>query len=115
MRQCLLLLVAMLGILLGSTLPAQAIVNGQPDNGAHPMVGELLFYLPDEKDPRFDDPGAWGSCTGTLVDTDTVVTAGHCTYDVGRDGASTLAGGRRGSGGTDVWFTLRETSDIAGV
>lgn len=115
MRLRLLLLAAMLGSLLGSTVPAHALINGQPDNGAHPMVGELLFYLPDENDPRFDDPGAWGSCTGTLVDADTVVTAGHCTYGVGRDRASTLAGGRSGSGGTDAWFTLSESNDIADV
>lgn len=115
MRQRLLLVFAILGILLGTALPSQAIINGQPDNGAHPMVGELLFYLPDGADPRFTDPGAWASCTGTLADPDTVVTAGHCTYGLGRGGTSTVAGGGSGSGGTDVWFTTSESPGIAGI
>ena len=36
--------------MLGWSTPAQAIVNGQPDNGEHPFVGELLFYVPDAID-----------------------------------------------------------------
>jgi len=64
------------------------------------MVGELVFHLPGLADPRFTDPGAWGRCTGTLVDPDTVVTAGHCTYRVG-------------SSGRDVWFSLDERSDLS--
>lgn len=100
MRRRLMQLTAILGLLLGTALPAQAIVNGQPDNGAHPMVGELVFHLPGLTDPRFTDPGAWGRCTGTLVDPDTVVTAGHCTYRVG-------------SSGKDVWFSIDERSDLS--
>jgi len=59
--------------------PAAAITNGQPDNGAHPYVGQLLFYVPDAQDSRFDDPGAWYNCSGTLVSATVVLTAGHCT------------------------------------
>src|SRR4030095_5350640 len=57
-----------------------AITNGQPDNGEHPYVGDLLFYIPDEIDSRFTDPGSWFGCSGTLVSPTVVVTAGPCTY-----------------------------------
>jgi hypothetical protein len=94
-------------------LQAGAITNGQPDNHAHPYVGELLFYLPDESDPRFSDPGGWFTCTGTLLNSTFVVTAGHCTYGVGLNGASTTAGGGTGSGGNDVWINFSEAPDFS--
>ena len=28
--------------------PVGAITNGQPDDGEHPYVGQLFFYVPDE-------------------------------------------------------------------
>ena len=96
--------------LLAQTVPAQAIVGGAPDAGEHPYVGQLLFYVPDAVDPRFDEPGAWFNCTGTLIDADTVVTAGHCTYAVGTEGElppDPL------HGGTDVWFTVKEAADYS--
>jgi len=86
-----------------SSTSASAIVGGAPDAGEHPYVGQLFFYVPSAVDPRFEDPGAWFNCTGTLIDADTVVTAGHCTYAVGVDGeapADPLYGG------TDVWFSV---------
>jgi len=92
--------------------PAHAIVSGVADDGRHPYVGELLFYVPDEVDPQFDDPGSWFTCTGTLVDPTHVVTAGHCTYGVGRSGRSTTAGGGSGSGGNDVWISFSEAPDF---
>ncbi|MGZ5399292.1 MAG: trypsin-like serine protease, partial [Nocardioides sp.] len=70
------------------TVRAKAIVNGIPDAGEHPYVGQLLFYVPNAVDSRFDDPGGWFNCTGTLIDADTVVTAGHCAYDVGVEGVA---------------------------
>ncbi len=88
--------------------PVAAITNGQPDNGEHPYVGQLLFYVPDVQDSRFDDPGAWFNCSGTLVSPTVVLTAGHCTYAVGLEGESTTTNGGTGSGGTDVWFNLDE-------
>ena len=97
-------------LLLVPTTPASAIVGGAPDAGEHPYVGQLLFYVPDAVDPRFDDPGGWFNCTGTLIDADTVVTAGHCTYDVGVEGeapADPLFGG------TDVWFSVSEAPDYS--
>jgi hypothetical protein len=92
------------------TAPADAIVKGVPDNGEHPYVGELLFFVPDAVDSRFTDPGGWFTCTGTLVDADTVVTAGHCTFAVGDGGElpdDPLAGG------TDVWFNVEEEPDFS--
>ncbi|MGS0685434.1 trypsin-like serine protease [Nakamurella sp. GG22] len=85
-------------------LPAAAIVGGAPDAGEHPYVGQLLFYVPTAVDSRFDDPGGWFNCTGTLIDADTVVTAGHCTFDVGLEGVDTTDL----YGGTDVWFSVEE-------
>jgi len=93
--------------------PASAIVNGVPDDGAHPYVGELLFYVPDEVDSRFTDPGAWFTCSGTLLNSTIVVTAGHCTYAIGHNGASTTAGGGTGSGGNDVWINFSEAPDFS--
>ncbi|MGY1618654.1 trypsin-like serine protease [Geodermatophilus sp. SYSU D00691] len=101
-------LVAVAG-LLAVTQNAQAIVNGVPDGGEHPYVGQLLFYDPTAVDPRFDDPGGWFNCTGTLVDENTVVTAGHCTYGIGEDGEINLDG----SGGTDVWISFAEAPDYS--
>ena len=43
--------------------PVGAITNGQPDDEEHPYVGQLFFYVPDEEDDRFDDPGSWFNCT----------------------------------------------------
>jgi hypothetical protein len=100
--------VAVGAMLLAPALPASAIVDGAPDNYEHPYVGQLLFYVPDAIDPRFDEPGGWFSCTGTLIDADTVVTAGHCTYAVGVDGVAPEDPLR---GGTDVWFSVAEVPD----
>ena len=97
-------------LLLSPAAPASAIVGGEPDAGEHPYVGQLLFYVPDAVDPRFDEPGGWFNCTGTLIDRDTVVTAGHCTYAVGFEGeapADPLYGG------TDVWFSVSEAPDYS--
>ena len=91
--------------------PAAAITNGQPDNGEHPFVGQFLFYVPDAQDSRFDDPGAWFTCSGTLVSPTVVLTAGHCVYAVGDGGESTLD--TDGAGGTDIWFNLSEAPDFS--
>lgn len=88
-----------------------AIPNGVPDDNQHPYVGQLLFYMPDEIDPRFADPGSWFSCSGTLVSPTVVVTAGHCSHALGLNGASTLPAG---DGGNDVWVNFSEVPDLAG-
>lgn len=99
---------------LAIALPAQAITNGVPDDGAHPYVGQLFFYVPDEVDPRFTDPGAYFNCSGTLVSPTIVLTAGHCTYGVGRNGASTIER-NGGVGGNDVWVSFSEVPDYDGI
>jgi hypothetical protein len=54
---------------LANTKP-DLIISGQPDQGAHPYVGLLVFD--DANGP------AW-SCTGALLSSTVVLTAGHCT------------------------------------
>jgi len=101
--------------------PAAAITNGQPDAEEHPYVGELIFYVPDANDSRFDDPGGWFTCSGTLVSPTVVVTAGHCTFAVGLDGVSTTNGGEittaaeGGTGGNDVWVDFSEVAHFDGL
>ena len=95
---------------LSMSWPAQAIVGGAPDAGEHPFVGQLLFYVPSAIDPRFDDPGGWFNCTGTLINATTVVTAGHCTFDVGDDGVDA---GDGYDGGNDIWFSVAEAPDYS--
>jgi hypothetical protein len=90
-------------------VPAQAIKGGVPDDGAHPYVGQLLFYDPTAIDPRFDDPGGWFTCSGTLVSPTIVVTAGHCTFGTGLNGEPTGSG----SGGNDVWISFAEEPDFS--
>ena len=93
--------------------PAGAVTSGQPDDGEHPYVGQLLFFDADFQSASFDDPGAWFSCSGTLLSSTVVLTAGHCTYGVGLDGESTTADGD-GSGGNDIWVTFSEEADFVG-
>ena len=92
------------------SLPADAIIGGTPDAGEHPYVGQLLFYVPSAVDSRFDDPGGWFNCTGTLINPTTVVTAGHCTFDVGLDGEDLE---NAFEGGNDIWFSVEEAPDYS--
>jgi len=100
------LLAALLATVMVAT-PAAAIKGGEPDRGAHPYVGQLLFYDPTAVDPRFDDPGAFFNCTGTLVSPTIVVTAGHCTFGTGFNGEPRL------TGGNDVWISFAEVPDYS--
>lgn len=88
--------------------PGAAITYGEPDAGEHPYVGFMIFFDPSE-------PG-WFSCSGTLLDADTFLTAGHCTYGVGTEGEPVLDpdGEVVTSGGTDVWVTFDDTEVLAG-
>jgi hypothetical protein len=94
--------------------PASAITTGVPDDGEHPYVGQLLFYDPDFESAQFNDPGAWFSCSATLLNAKVIVTAGHCTFGVGDEGESTTAGGGDGNGGTDIWFDNSEVAHFDG-
>lgn len=100
--------------------PASAITNGTPDDSEHPYVGQLLFYVPDAESPLFNDPGGWFSCSGTLVNPTIIVTAGHCTFAIGKDGVSTTNGGEAttaaegGVGGTDMWVDFSEEAHLDG-
>jgi secreted trypsin-like serine protease len=63
-----LLVPALIGMLAG---PAFGIVYGEPDNGAHPFVGSMLY-----------DSGGDGTldqrCSGTLISPTVFLTAAHC-------------------------------------
>ena len=101
MKRFALALAAVLTSIVGTAMPAAAITYGEPDAGEHPYVGFMIYFDPNE-------PG-WFSCSGTLLDTDTFVTAGHCTYGVGTEGEAVGT-----SGGTDVWVTVDETDVLSG-
>ena len=105
---CLAVLITITGGTIGRAVP-----RGVPDANEHPYVGQLFFYVPDEIDSRFTDPGAWFSCSGTLVSPTVVVTAGLCTYGIGLNGEPTTTGG--GSGGNDVWVNFSEHPDLTGL
>jgi hypothetical protein len=94
--------------------PAVAITNGTPDAQEHPYVGELLLYDPDAPSSVFADPGGWFTCSGTLVSSTVVLTAGHCTFGVGLDGGSTTTGTGDGSGGNDIWIDFGEAAHFDG-
>jgi hypothetical protein len=114
MRRRLLILLVVLAV--GAVAaPAAAITNGVTDDGTqakYPYVGQLLFYVPDEIDYYWygeGDPGAWFTCTGTLIAENVVLTAGHCTYGVGNGLESTTPSqgtNGDGSGGTDIWINF---------
>jgi hypothetical protein len=64
--------------------PASAITYGEPDAGEHPYVGLMVAYTWDDLnadgDMTDDELFAAWRCTGTQMDADTFLTAGHCTY-----------------------------------
>jgi secreted trypsin-like serine protease len=78
------------------------ITSGTPDAGEHPYVGFLLSY-----DPTVPE---WFSCTGTLLNETALLTAGHCAFNVGTNGAITPGG----SGGNDMWVSFASKIDFTG-
>ena len=82
--------------------PVSAITYGELDAGEHQYVGFMIYFDPSS-------PG-WFSCSGTLLDADTFLTAGHCAWGVGTNGAV----GPSTSGGNDVWVTFDDTDTLAG-
>jgi secreted trypsin-like serine protease len=108
MRRLALPLVSALALMILTAAPASAITYGEPDAGEHPYVGFMIYFDPTE-------PG-WFSCSGSLLDAGTFLTAAHCTYGVGTDGEVVLdaEGEVVTSGGTDVWVTFDESDVLAG-
>jgi hypothetical protein len=113
------LILAAIAASLAIAAPVAAITNGTGDAGEHPYVGDLLFYVPDATDSRFDDPGVWYLCSGTLLSNRIVLTAGHCTFGVGLNGASTTHDGtdttaaEGGTGGNDIWVSFAAAPDFS--
>jgi hypothetical protein len=101
MKKLRLALIPAIAMLLATAAPISAITYGELDNGEHPYVGFMIFFDPTE-------PG-WFSCSGTLLDSTTFLTAGHCTFNIGTNGQA--AGS---SGGNDVWVTFDDTSVLEG-
>lgn len=81
--------------------PGGAITYGEPDAGEHPYVGFIIYWVPSEE--------SWFSCSGTLLDADTFLTAAHCTYGIG-----TAGGDGSTQGGNDVWATFGEENVLDG-
>lgn len=65
-----------LALVATTAAPALAVKYGQPDDGEHPYVGFMLAYV---EDPESGELVAGWRCTGTQIDADTFLTAGHCT------------------------------------
>ena len=101
MKRLTVALVGLTALLIASAAPAGGITYGEPDAGEHPYVGFMIFFDPNE-------PG-WFSCSGTLLDADTFLTAAHCTYGIGTGGDAIGT-----SGGTDVWVTFDDTDVLSG-
>jgi hypothetical protein len=66
------LAVAVLAALLLGTVPAGAIVNGEPDGNLHPQVGALLAELGPAGEKEV-------LCSGSLISPTVFLTAAHCT------------------------------------
>ena len=73
--------------------PAGAITFGKPDRNRHPNVGALLADHDEES------PGPDILCSGTLIDSDVFLTAGHCTAFLQSQGIR------------NVWVTFRPRYD----
>jgi len=63
--------VLLAALLLLASSPADAVMFGEPDGTAHPYVGLVVFYD--------SDGTATHRCTGTLLSSTVLLTAGHCT------------------------------------
>jgi hypothetical protein len=65
-RKLLALSAALVGALVVGLVPAGAIVNGGvPDGSGIRWSVSSSYHVPDAIDPRFTDPGAYFTCSGT--------------------------------------------------
>jgi len=108
MKKLAFVMVAALMTMIATASSGGAVTYGEPDEGEHPYVGFMIYFDPAE--------AAWFSCTGSLLDPATLLTAGHCTYGVGDEGGQLLDpdGEILTSGGTDMWVTFDDTNVLAG-
>ena len=83
MRQRIAAAAALVALVLSAAPTVAVTKGGGPDAGEHPYVGQLIFYVPDAETATYPDPGGWFSCSGTLLSSTVVVTAGHCTFAIG--------------------------------
>lgn len=127
---------ALAALMLATAVPAAAITFGQPDNGAHPQVGLVVFYRA-ATDAEQELTGhalfpLW-RCSGTLLTPTLLLTAGHCTAPDGPDvptaaqvwfqDAVPSSIGYPWSGGTmgtphhpnGVWASFPDTHDVGAV
>jgi hypothetical protein len=86
MKRRLLVVIAALAVILALAPPASAIKYGQPDGNRHPWVGLMV---------AFEDGQPLWRCTGSLINSTTFLTAGHCT---GTDGEGTVPDH------VEIWF-----------
>jgi hypothetical protein len=70
MRRALALCSMIAAWILVASAPAGAIVYGQFDGNRHPNVGTMVVDIDGDK---------FSICSGTLIDSDTFLTASHCT------------------------------------
>ena len=84
LKRTLIATLASLSAVAATAAPASAIKYGEPDAGEHPYVGLMIAYTWDDlnADGETTDDELFASwrCTGTQMDADTFLTAGHCTY-----------------------------------
>ncbi len=127
---------ALAALMLATAVPAAAITYGQPDNGAHPQVGLVVFYrqaTPTERAQLGHDLVPLWRCSGTLLTSTLLLTAGHCTAPDGTDTPTQAqvwfqdsvpsSIGYPWSGGTmgtpfhpaGVWASFPDTHDVGAV
>ena len=105
-------LAASLVALLVSATPAAAITNGQLDDGAHPYVGQLFFYVPDVAGLAVHRSWALVQLLGHADQPDDRAHGRPLHVPDGHDGVATTEAG--GFGGNDTWFSFDRRARLHG-